>query len=214
MRINVDISGSVGEWSLAEIRAGERAVQRGISQSTLSLKSLLRGQVTGAQLGGRLAGSIRSEVYPKGKPSMNAAGLVFTKAPKIIDAFDTGPLIRAQSGIWLAIPLPNIGKGPRGKKLTPGEWEKRTGRQLRFIYRKGRTALLVDEGKKAPGNVFVRRRTRRGTMLMEPRTFKNRIVPIFTLVPQVKLRKRLNILGAANQATNGLASAIVANWRS
>lgn len=214
MRINVDISGSVGEWSLAEIRAGERAVQRGISQSTLSLKSLLRGQVTGAQLGGRLAGSIRSEVYPKGKPSMNAAGLVFSKAPKIIDAFDTGPLIRAQSGIWLAIPLPNIGKGPRGKKLTPGEWEKRTGRQLRFIYRRGRTALLVDEGKKAPGNVFVRRRTRRGTMLMEPRTFKNRIVPIFTLVPQVKLRKRLNIRGAANQATNGLASAIVANWRS
>lgn len=214
MRINVEISGSVGEWSLAEIRAGERAVQRGISQSTLSLKSLLRGQVTGAQLGGRLAGSIRSEVYPKGKPSMNAAGLVFSKAPKIIDAFDTGPLIRAQSGIWLAIPLPNIGKGPRGKKLTPGEWEKRTGRQLRFIYRRGRTALLVDEGKKAPGNVFVRRRTRRGTMLMEPRTFKNRIVPIFTLVPQVKLRKRLNILGAANQATNGLASAIVANWRS
>lgn len=214
MRIALQIEGSMKEWSASEIRAGERAVQRGISQSTTSLKGLLRGQVTGAQLGGRLAGSIRSEVYPKGRPSFNAAGLVFSKAPKIIDAFDKGPLIRAESGIWLAIPFPNIGKGPRGKKLTPGEWEKRTGRQLRFVYRRGRTALLVDEGKKAPGNVFVRRRTRRGTMLMEPRTFKNRMVPIFSLVPQVKLRKRLDIFGAATQATNGLASAIVANWRS
>ncbi|MCA3793298.1 MAG: hypothetical protein IOC66_13510 [Burkholderia sp.] len=214
MRINVQIEGSMAAWSLTEVRAGERAVQRGIAQSTVSLKGLLRGQITGAQLGGRLAGSIRSEVYPKGKPSMNAAGLVFSKAPKIIDAFDKGPLIRAESGLWLAIPLPNIGKGPRGRKLTPGEWEKRTGRQLRFVYRRGRTALLVDEGKKAPGNVFVRRRTRGGTRLMEPRTFKNRIVPIFTLVPQVKLRKRLDIARAATQATQNLAAAIVSNWRS
>lgn len=213
MRITVEIDGSIKDWSLAELRAGERAVQRGISQSTLSLKGLLRSQITGSQLGGRLAGSVRSEVYPKGKPSINAAGLVFTKAPKLVEAFDTGPLIRSENGFWLAIPMPNIGKGARGKKLTPGEWEKRTGRQLRFVYRRGRTALLVDEGKKAPGNVFVRRRTRGGTRLMEPRTFKNRIVPIFTLVPQVKLRKRLDIARAASQATQGLASAIIANWR-
>ncbi len=214
MRINVQIEGSIADWSQAEIRAGARAVQAGVGQSTVSLKGLLRGQVTGSQLGGRLAGSIRSEVYPKGRPSMNAAGLVFTKAPKLIDAFDKGPLIRAESGLWLAIPFPNIGKGPRGRKLTPGEWEKRTGRQLRFVYRRSRTALLVDEGKKAPGNVFVKRRTRGGTKLMAPRTFKNRVVPIFTLVPQVKLRKRLDITRAAMQATQNLASAIVANWRS
>ena len=214
MRIDVQIDGSMAELTAAEIRAGERAVQRGIGQSTIGLKGLLRSQITGAQLGGRLAGSIRSEVYPKGQPSFNAAGLVYAKAPKLIDAFDKGPLIRAESGLWLAIPMPNIGKGARGKKLTPGEWEKRTGRQLRFIYRRGRTALLVDEGKKAPGNVFVKRRTRNGTKLMEPRTFKNRIVPIFTLVPQVKLRKRLDIERAAMQATANLASAIVANWRS
>lgn len=213
MRIDIEIDGSIAEWTAAEIRAGANAVQRSIAQATVTLKGLLRNQVTSAQLGGRLASTILSQVYPKGRPSINAAGLVYTKSPKLIDAFDTGPLIRAESGLWLAIPLPSIGKGPRGRKLTPGEWEKRTGRQLRFIYRRGRTALLVDEGKKAPGNVFVRRRTKGGYKLMAPTTFKNRMVPIFTLVPQVKLKKRLNIAEAAVQATSNLPAMIVANWR-
>jgi hypothetical protein len=50
----------------------------------------LRGQVTGAGLGERLAKSWRGDLYPKGGMSINAAGFVYTKAPEIIGAFAYG----------------------------------------------------------------------------------------------------------------------------
>jgi hypothetical protein len=37
-------------------------------------------------------------------------------------------------------------------------------------------------------------------------------VPIFLLVPQVKLRKRLDLMRDANAAQAQIPSAIVANW--
>jgi hypothetical protein len=44
--------------------------------------------------------------------SLNAAALVWSKAPVIVGAHDTGPLIRSKSGFWLAIPTPAAGRAP------------------------------------------------------------------------------------------------------
>jgi Family of unknown function (DUF6441) len=51
--------------------------------------------------------------------------------------------LSAKSGRWLAIPTPAA--GPRGRKrdLSPEEWERQTGRHLRFVYRAGKPGLLV-----------------------------------------------------------------------
>ena len=95
---------------------------------------------------GRVANTIRSEQFPKGKPSLDAAALVRSKAPTIIGAHDTGPLIRSKSGFWLAIPTPAAGKSLRGGRVTPGEWERRHGLRLRFVYRRRGPSLLVVEG--------------------------------------------------------------------
>ena len=78
----------------AEIAAGERAVTAAVREAGAGLKLAWRGQITGAGLGPRLANSIRSEVFPKAGVSLNAAAVVWSKAPVIIGAHDAGPLIR------------------------------------------------------------------------------------------------------------------------
>ena len=130
----------------AEIAAGERAVTAAVREAGAGLKLGWRGQITGAGLGARLANSIRSEVFPKAGASLNAAAVVWSKAPVIIGAHDAGPLIRAKNGLWLAIPTPAAGKALGGRRITPAAWERKTGLRLRFVYRRTGPSLLVATG--------------------------------------------------------------------
>jgi len=78
---------------------------------------------------------------------VNAAALVWSQAPVVVGAHDTGPLIRSRNGFWLAIPTAAAGKSARGGRITPGEWERRRGLRLRFIYRPRGPSLLVAQVK-------------------------------------------------------------------
>lgn len=206
MRIDVKIEGDLEAMMASEYLAGERAVTAAMRGAGQGLKTNWRSQITGAGLGQRLANAVRAEVYPKSQPSLNAAALVYTKAQKIISAHENGSLIRSANGFWLAIPLPAAGRGARGAKITPAAWEKKTGRRLRFVYRSGRTALLVDDGTVRSGSApAFGQRAKRG--------FKNKTIPLFILTPQVKLSKKLDLLRAAETAVGGVPAAIIANWR-
>lgn len=188
----------------AEIAAGEKAVTTAMREAGAGLKSTWRGQITGAGLGTRLGNSIRLATYPKDGESLNAAALVWSNAPVIIGAHDAGPLIRSRDGFWLAIPTPAAGKSNRGGRITPGEWEQRTGLRLRFIYRRRGPSLLVAEGRlNSKGRaVASRAKTDRGLTT----------VPIFLLVPQVKLRKRLDLARDGDRAVDAVPNLIVARW--
>jgi hypothetical protein len=187
-----------------EIDAGERAVSKAIREAGTGLKSAWRGQITGAGLGISLARSIRSAQYPKGKPSLNAAALVWSKAPVILGAHNTGPLIRSKSGLWLAIPTAAAGKSTRGGRITPAEWERRRGVPLRFIYRARGPSLLVAEGRLNSRGLGVASRAKSGRGLAS--------VPIFLLVKQMKLNKRLDLAKAAEAELGRVPGAIVASW--
>lgn len=201
--IRMDILGDLGAMMAAEIKAGELAVSKAVTEAGTSVKTAWRSQITGAGLGQRLARTIRSEQFPKGRPSLNAAALVWSKAPVIVGAHDTGPLIRSRNGFWLAIPTAAAGKSARGGRITPSEWERRSGLRLRFVYRRNGPSLLVAEGRlNARGRaVASRSKTGRGVTT----------VPIFLLVPQVQLRKRLNLARDAKAAQERIPGAIVAN---
>ena len=188
----------------AEIKAGARAVTAATREAGNSVKTAWRGQITGAGLGQRLDNTIRSEQFPKGQPSLSAASVVWSKAPVIVGAHDTGPLIRSRSGFWLAIPTPAAGKSSRGGRITPGEWERRSGLRLRFVYRRMGPSLLVAEGRLNTKGRAVASRSKIGRGVTT--------VPIFLLVPQVKLRKRLDLARDAALAQDRLPGAIVANW--
>ena len=204
MRLQLDITPDLVAMMAAEIKAGERAVSTATREAGNTLKTAWRAQITGAGLGQRLARTIRSEQFPKGKPSLSAAALVWSKAPVIVGAHDTGPLIRSRNGFGLAIPTEAAGRGFRGGRITPGEWERRRGLRLRFVYRRTGPSLLVAEGRlNARGRaVASRSKTGRGRTT----------VPIFLMVPQVKLPKRLDLARDAERAQEALPGAIVARW--
>ncbi len=204
MKLKLDIRPDIVAMMQAEIAAGEKAVSAAMREAGTGLKSDWRGQITGAGLGRRLANSIRSQNFPRSGKSLNAAVLVWSKAPVIVGAHDTSPLIRSKDGFWLAIPTPAAGKSRKGGRITPLEWERRTGLRLRFVYRRRGPSLLVAEGRlNTKGQAAVSRsKTGRGKAT----------VPIFLLVPQVKLQKRLDLARDAARVHEAVPGLIVANW--
>ena len=112
MKLKLDIDPDIVAMMAAEVAAGERAVTAAMREAGTGLKTAWRAQITGAGLGRRLANSIRSRNFPRSGESLDAAALVWSKAPVIVGAHDTGPLIRSKNGFWLAIPLPAAGKSP------------------------------------------------------------------------------------------------------
>ena len=206
MHINFQLVGNLNSLLASEVRSGERAVTGAMKTATARLKSDWRNQITGAGLGRRLSNTIRSDVYPKGQQSLSAAGIVYSKAPHIVSAHAKGALIRSQSGFWLAIPTKAAGKSRTGGRITPGEWEQKTNRVLKLIFRPGRPGLLVDTGTLRQGHApAFGARKRRG--------FKNRTVPIFILVPQVKLKKKIDLDAPARLAAAAIPGDILSRWQ-
>ena len=80
-----------------------------------------------------MGNSIRLDSFPKSGDSLKAAALVWWNAPFVIGAHDAGPSIRSKDGFWLAIPTLAADKSTKGGRITPGEWERRTGLRLQFI---------------------------------------------------------------------------------
>ena len=211
MKLAAAISGDLRKIMAEEIKEAEDAVTAAMRQAADGLKADLRSQVTEAGMGQRLANTWRAELYPKGQKSIKAAGFVFTRAPTIIRAFDQGAVIKSRHGFWLAIPTPAAGTGARGKRMTPGLWEQMHGARLRFIYRRGAPSLLVADNMRA-------RTGKRGgfaqgsaSALRSGRGMTS--VVMFILVPQVSLKKRLDVDAAAERWGSALPELIVRNWR-
>ena len=205
MKIDVSFTPDLVALLRAEVAAGQKAVSVTMAQAGASLKSAWRGQIIGAGLGQRLANTIRSQTYPKGRNSLDAAALIWSNAPVIIGAHDTGPLIRSGSGFWLAIPLPAAGKALGGRRITPGMWEQKTGLRLRFVYRSRGPSLLVADA--------VRLNTRGQAAVSKSKTGRGQVTaPIFLLVRQVKLPKRLDLARDAERAQAAIPGSIVRNW--
>ena len=205
MKLNISFTPDLVALMRAEVAAGQKAVSTTMTQAGASLKSSWRAQITGAGLGQRLANTIRSQTYPKGRNSLDAAALVWSNAPVIIGAHDTGQMIRSGSGFWLAIPLPAAGKAMGGKRITPGMWEQKTGLRLRFVYRSRGPSLLVADA--------VRLNTRGQAAVSKSKTGKGQVTaPIFLLVRQVKLPKRLDLARDAERALAAIPGSIVRNW--
>ena len=200
-----------------EYRKGERAVTRAVEQAGRAVKRNWRRQIRAAQFGGRLANTIRARRYPEHTVSMNAAALVWSKAPEILSAHERGALIRSQDGFWLAIPTRDALRGTGGNRITPGEWERKNNRRLQFVYPEKwlrrlagpRHAVLMDIGG-AP--LRERIMTKKGLHRKAPRVRKRAII-MFVLVPQVRLKKRLDLMREAEAVAASIPSAIARKWR-
>jgi len=193
MKLAATIAGSIKAGMRAEMRAIDRAVTAGIKEAGGGLKGSLREQVVSAGLGPRLARTWRSRLYPN--KGHDAASLVWSKAPQIVRVFDEGAVIRSKSGFWLAIPTPAAPKrGVGGKRITPSNFPEHRYGPLRFVYRRGRPSLLVVDGVRINKSGRVGRRAKGGAYTKTGRMKAGMAtVVMFVMVPQVRLKKRLDV---------------------
>ena len=190
------------EISEAEVaRAGDELTRWLLTQLTAAVGDETRGlekdleQITRLAVRGKLWRAWRSDVFPKRLgPARKPTGTVFVNGGKrsqgAMSFFTQEGRITAGGGQYLAIPTEAAGSQGRTRNLTPGEWERRHGERLRFVYRRGRPSLLVlDEGvlsgrrQVARKNSARRRASGRG----------NATIVIFVLVPFVDFQKRFAI---------------------
>lgn len=243
MRLAAALGTSLAKLLEQEVRAGERAVTRGVRSETDRLKRELREQVVSAfgARGRGIANAWRSRVFPETGESLNAAGLVWSKVPTIIHTFQHGALIRARGGRFLAIPTGfNAVGGRRGRASGAGSPSRQrdgspglrvTPQQMvasrqAFLrpFKSGRGfvwCLPVRRGERigrrrapliAGGLAAVATARRRGAAAWQAELLRQGFVPMFLLVPQVQLPKRLDVRGAAERALARLPAAIVREW--
>jgi hypothetical protein len=215
MKFAAAIARSLQANMQAELRDLERAVATGTRDAGRGLKTELRRQVSTTGLGQRLANSWRDRHYPNRK--LDAASLVYTKAPQIVRAFDEGAVIRSRRGRFLTIPTENAPrKGTDGKRISPTTFPEHGFGPLRFVGRSSGPSLLVVDGLRAS---FSRktgelRGFRRATDRARQSGQGAATVVMFLLVPQVKLPKRLDVARAAERWSAQLPALIEQQLRS
>lgn len=154
------------------------------------MQSDLRASTVKAGLGGRLANTWRSAVYPKGRISIDAAAMVYSKAPDIIDSFDRGATIYPVNGSkMLAIPTKNVPRKGRGRRMTPLDVEDAFNQDLKFARSKDGKVIAYVEVIRAKSNKGWRQATRgrlRQGRVVQP-------VVMFILIPAAHMPKHFDL---------------------
>lgn len=195
------------------IRGYLSAGTKAVSGTARNLEKRLEA-ATQAAVPGKLWRAWQSSAFPRSGPARNPIATVWLKGRADgrtggAVSFWTQPgEIRGKRGQYLAVPLPSAGSRGRGRDLTPGEWERRTGQRLQFIYRAGNYSLLVATGgtTNARSGAFRQLtggRQRAGRGGANP--LQSSVVPIFVLIPVVRFRNAFAIEPIVNAADGELA---------
>lgn len=230
MKIRAQIVGDLRRVLAAEVRAGERAAMATMQAETKAVQEELRQQVRaafGAKASG-VAGAWRTRVFPSGRTSLRPAGLVWTKVPNIVDAFERGATIRPIGGSkFLTIPTGfNRVGGRRGGKprVTPAQMVASKKAFLRpfksgrgFLWclpvqaNAGAASRSARRGLLAGGITTVATGKDRGR-LRRKEVLAQGFVPMFLLLRQVKLGKKFDLLGVALKSSKRLPGRFVSTW--
>ena len=213
MKLAATIAGSIKAGMEAEMRTISKAVTAGVKEAGRGIKADLRKQVISAGLGMRLSRTWRERTYPN--KGHDTASLVWSKAPQIIRTFDEGAVIKSKSGLWLAIPTPSAPKrGVGGKRINPSNFPEHRYGPLRFVYRRGRPSLLVVDGVRINKSGRVGRRAKGGAFTKTGRMKQGMAtVVMFIMVPQVRLKKRLDVKREAERWSRRLPALIQRHMR-
>lgn len=213
MRIKAALGGNLERYMAEELQLAELAVTGGVRHSVEDVKHALRVDVVRGGLGRRLSKSWRSKLYPGAGHSLGAAGIVYTKSEKLIRAFNEGQTIRSTDGSWLAIPTEHAPKrGTDRKKISPENFPESKLGKLRFVPRSKGVPLLVVDNQRT-------RKGKRGgyALSRSKRALKSgnglSTVIMFFLVPQVRLKRRLNVRSVADREAGQLAGQIDREFR-
>ena len=149
-----------------------------------------RDAVVRAGLGKRLANTVRGRAFPDpGRASLDPAGWVYSKAPTLMDVYSRGATVLPTDGRrYLAIPTRNVPRAGR-VRMTPLEVEVAFNQDLIVVPGKsGNLLAFVDALKGRRAGTFRAPTARR---LAQGR--QRKLVLMFTLVRQVRIRRRFSL---------------------
>lgn len=218
LRLDVDIEGDLRKIAAASVKSIERANSGAVSETAKGLQKTLRGQVRRARLGDKLEKAWRVREFPRSKDSIKKAALVFSKASRLHAAFSKGGTITARSSNWLVIPLAEAerrrfdrrgdkSRGPRPRRYSAVDAAIQFYGSLRFVKLGGGRALLVADNLTGSGRRR-KTRTKQGAAFSPVGGRGSASFPVFLLVKQTTLPKRLDIEGAAGKAERRLVSSL------
>ncbi|RXF72119.1 DUF6441 family protein [Hansschlegelia zhihuaiae] len=190
----LDGGGNLKQFYEGKLAVAERGLYGAAGIAAGVGRDRFRADVTGAGLGQRLANSVRGVVYPRpGIRTLSPAAFIFSKAPRIISAFESGAVIRPVGGQkFLWIPTENVPRSGRGR-MSPGAVEERFGDfdYVPSLLSRGTFLAVVNARRSAKTG-----RARSVLGLKRAPRKVDRLV-MFVLVKFTTLRKRLDIAGVA-----------------
>lgn len=182
LQLTTALRGDFDEEVAAGLAHVERALTAGVFEYVDEIQDTWRADIerSGLANGDKLAKTIRADHYRN--RGLDAAGRVFSKFPIIQLAFEADQTVRSQNGAYLLVPNPDVWPGGRvrlpagrGGRSTTLKVAERAFGKLRFVYRQGKTSLLVA--------------TRAGEQVI-----------VFFLLPQVRLPRMLRGKDIRNRA--------------
>lgn len=193
----------------------ERLAQTALTHVLTAARLSIRGQTkalerdleqaTQAAVPGRLYKAWGSASYPKANVnSYSPAGEIFAnggaRTKGAITYWTQAGVNKAKSGQYLAVPTKFAGQRPRSGTMTPGEWERRNGIRLHFVYRGGgKPSLLMARrvifGANGVGvrAVTVKRIKGKRYANADFSPAKTQDVPIFVLIPLQRFANKFSI---------------------
>lgn len=192
LRLEMALKGDVEQWAARCEQAALTGLKYATSVAAGEGQELLREDVRNAGLGDGIANAWRLELYPRGRQlSWSPSAFIFSKAAHIVEAHENGEPIRAAGGL-MAVPIPGSPaydiKVPRGGSRT-AEITRRFG-PLRLIVPRRGPPMLVAAGREGKGGglkPLMQRRDRKSGERYTPLNQARADIPMFWLVPQVRL---------------------------
>lgn len=212
------------QWGLAnrgqlrkEIAREQKRIERGITKAirltAFRERKRLASKTTSA-LGPRMGRTWAVKLFPEGQNSAEAAALVFSRAPAIIDGHASGQTIRAQGNRYLAIPTAfnrsrakkaDRGKPFAGTKVTPEQMAK-SGRSFVRPGKNGARIWYLQVSRDVVGKTAKgrdRRQIRAGGLvrvsgsasrngISSKDALKGGAIAMYVLIPELCLPRRLN----------------------
>ena len=205
--IKSQIVGSFSSLFDQRMQRDAKAITDAVHQQGTILKNNWRAQIVGAGLSTRLGNTVRSKNYPQTGTSLGAASEVSIQPgspQKIIAELEEGAVITVARGRFLAIPTSNVPRANRGVRFPPHALEVFMGFKLRYAENRRGTKMLVGDAVTARNGRTLRPATKR--RLKQGR--EKSAVVFYILVPQVTMKKRLNLMAEAERIGNELGALI------
>jgi len=204
-----------------QLRRIKKGVKAGTASTAKGLQGDLRAQTRHAKLGRGLEKAWRFEVYPRhGKISLHPAAIVFSNAKRIHAAFSQGAQIRVRKAKFLVIPLPAAKKFgfDMGLKHSKGNKERKWSdieaaigkyASLRYVKIGPGKALLVADNLTSGLRRSKSRVSKKTGAAYSPVGGRRASAPLFLLVKQVRIKRKIDVKRAVKRANRDLGRQIL-----